>query len=296
MLQRMRATSLPPRLAPRPKDANKASVGRVLVAGGSLGMAGAPALAGLGALRAGAGLVRVAVPWGIASTVASFVPEITVLPLPESADGSMVEMAAEVLLAAEGDFDAVVVGPGAGRSERTVEALRTFCTKSERPLVIDADALFAWNGRLPELAAAKGSRVLTPHEGEAARLLGTSSQEVRAARGETAARIASAAAGVALLKGPGTLVTDGRRLYRNATGGPLLATAGSGDVLAGVVGALLGAGHDAFDAAAIAAHVHGRAGDLLSRDADRGVLASEVAAALPRAIRAASAKSRGKRR
>jgi len=280
----MQRIARPPRLPSRPTDANKVTVGRVLVVGGSKAMAGAPALAGLGALRAGAGLVKIAVPDGIQPTVACFRPETIVQGLPQTRAGALGAGALGVLRDLARSWDAVVLGPGLGRATSTLALVRSFARVVDRPLLLDADALFAYGGGLAALAERAAPTVLTPHEGEAARLLETTSEEIRADREAAAARIAGAAAAIVVLKGPGTLVTDGRRLYRNASGGPALATGGSGDVLSGVIGALLASGLDAFDAACAGAHAHGAAADLVAGKRDRGLLASELAGGLPDAL------------
>jgi NAD(P)H-hydrate epimerase len=265
-------------------------VGRVLVVGGSAAMAGAPSLAGLGALRGGAGLVQVAVPRGIQPVVAGFRPETTTRGLPQTAGGAVGRGARAALEAALPGWDAVVLGPGLGRAAATQGLVRAFTPVVAVPLVLDADALFAFNGRTEDLRARRAPTVLTPHEGEAARLLGTTSAEVHAERQGVAADLAARAQGVIVLKGPGTIVTDGRRLYVNRTGGPALATGGTGDVLAGLVAALLAGaaatGLDAFEAACIAVHAHGAAADAVAGGRDRGLLASDLAAGLPDALAA----------
>jgi NAD(P)H-hydrate epimerase len=251
-------------------------------------MAGAPALAALGALRAGAGLVRVAVPRGIQPAVAGFRPEATTLGLPEGRDGLLDRAATRVVLAEAEAWDAVVVGPGAGRSANASRVLRVLTSAMPRPLVLDADGLFAWNGRPKALAARAAETVLTPHAGEAARLLRTASREVEADRAAAARAIAEATGGVVVLKGPGTLVCDGERLWQDRSGGPVLASGGTGDLLAGMIGALLAnaraSGWDAFDAACAAVHVHSLAARFAARGADRGVLASDVADEVPQAL------------
>lgn len=280
----------PPPLPARPRDANKVTVGRVLVVGGSRDMVGAPALAGLGALRAGAGLVRIAVPRSIQPTVAGFTMEATSAGLEEDVAGELGAACLDDLREMAGAWDAVVLGPGLGRSVGTVAAVRTFSLAVSLPLVLDADALFAWNERLPDLRERPAPTVLTPHEGEAARLLGVSSDEVRANRQVAAAQIATESGSVCVLKGPGTLVTDGDGVYVNPTGGPLLATGGSGDVLSGALGALLAQatseeGTAPLPAACLAVHAHGAAADLCAQGRDRGMLASDIAAHLPDALR-----------
>jgi NAD(P)H-hydrate epimerase len=171
-----------------------------------------------------------------------------------------------------------------------VALLRTLPSTIPAPLVLDADGLFAWAGRAQGLATRKAPTVLTPHEGEAGRLLGVGAEAVRSGREAAATRLANLAGAVVVLKGPGTLVTDGSRCFRCSTGGPSLATGGTGDVLAGIVAAFLAAperpGGDAFGAACAAVHLHGLAGDRAAGTSDRGVLASEVADAVPRALAA----------
>lgn len=284
----MERIQIRPRLSPRANDTNKVTAGRVLVVGGSRNMAGAPALCGLAALRAGAGLVKIAVPGSIQPTVAGFRPEAVTAGLPELDSGGLGTTALETLLTLADEWDAIVVGPGAGRSPGTLKVMRRFAAVVDRPLVIDADGLFAWNERLEELTSRPEATVLTPHEGEAARLLGRSSADIRADREGVAQEIAERSGAIVVLKGPGTLVTDGDRLYENETGGPGLATAGTGDVLGGIIAALVAqraaSGQDVFEAAAAAVHVHGLAGDALSQTTDRGILASDIAHALPQAL------------
>ncbi len=169
---------LPP-LRPRPPGAHKASVGRVLIVGGSLGMAGAPALAARGALRAGAGLVTIAVPERIVDVVAAFQPEAMTVPLPCDAQGRIVLDAVDAVRDRLDRADALVVGPGLGRSEQAQTAIRFLVKSTTTPLVIDADGLFAMQGALPSLVDRAGPTVLTPHEGEAGLLLGTTADAPR---------------------------------------------------------------------------------------------------------------------
>jgi hydroxyethylthiazole kinase-like uncharacterized protein yjeF len=254
-------------------------------------MAGAPFLAGLGALRAGAGLVRVAVPAPVQATVAGYRPEALTAGLPSSARGSLAAGAAREVRRLCAASDALVLGPGAGRAPSTLRVLRALALGAELPLVLDADGLAAFAGRAADLRRRKAPTVLTPHEGEAARLLETEAATLRRDRVAAAARLALAAGAVVALKGPGTVVTDGRRVFVAETGGPVLASGGTGDVLAGAVAAFLAARPDrlgtdaAFEAACGAVHVHGLAADAWAAEVgDRGVLAGEVADAIPRAL------------
>ncbi len=283
-----------PALPPRPRDSHKASVGRVLIVGGCRGMAGAPALCARGALRAGAGLVTIAVPERIADVVAGLLPEAMVVALPSSDDGALDSSSDDAILPYLDRVDALVIGPGLGRAPQTEEAIWGLLGKAKKPVVLDADGLYAVRGRVADLASRAAATVLTPHEGEAAALLGEVGATTLAARDgreDRAKRLAVRARGICALKGAGTVVTDGTRVFVNATGNPILSTGGTGDVLSGVVAAFLAGlpttGGDAFGAVSLAVNVHGAAADLLRvRRGDRGTLASEIADALPEAIRA----------
>jgi NAD(P)H-hydrate epimerase len=288
-----------PALPARPRDAHKSSVGRVLVVGGSRGMVGAPVLAARGALRAGAGLVTIAVPASVrdAASVALFEAMTAALPCDE--EGALAAGAVPIVERLAARVDAVVVGPGLGRADATGDAVRRLLARVRAPVVLDADGLYAFRDRLADLVSRPGSTVLTPHEGEAEAMEPSGalrSDETREAR---AARLARTARAVCALKGPGTVVSDGAHTYVNDTGGPVLATGGSGDVLSGVVAALLAGlpatGRDAFGATCLAVHAHGAAGDLLARRrGDRGVLAHEIADVLPEALAALVARGRAK--
>jgi NAD(P)H-hydrate epimerase len=248
-------------------------------------MAGAPALAGVGALRAGAGLVRVAVPAPIQAAIGAHRPELLVPALPASSSGALGASALREVLRLAQDADVVVLGPGLGRAKVTQTLVRRLVGALEVPLLLDADALFALAGRLAEVKRRRAPTVLTPHEGEAARLLGVEAVRDRA---RTARRLAVESGAVAVLKGPGTLVCDGKRLVQSPLGGPVLASAGTGDVLAGAIAALLAQGHAsrilAFDAAVLGVWAHARAAEIVAGPIDRGVLALDVADGLPDAL------------
>lgn len=286
----MRRLRTPPRLVPRASNAHKASVGKVLVVGGCRDMCGAPALTALGALRAGAGLVRIAVPREIQGVVAAIRPEATTGGLPQTRAGSLAPSAAEPIRTLATAWDAVVLGPGGGRAPATLKLMADVARTVAKPLVLDADGLFALASKPEVLRNRRASTVITPHEGEAGRLLGIPSSEIRADREAAALALAARSGAVVVLKGPGTLVTDGERLFCCRTGGPWLASGGTGDVLAGIVGAFLaglpGTGGDALGAASAAVHVHGAAADAIAKERDRGILASDVATALPNAVAA----------
>jgi len=287
---------------PRPKDAHKGLFGHVLVIGGSRGKAGAPGLAAMAALRTGAGLVTVACPKSIQATVASFAPELMTEDLPETKEGT-IALAAERRLdrLLEGK-DVVVLGPGLSTNSQTTALVRRVVAKLPLPLVLDADGLNAFAGHWRDLKKSKsGMRVLTPHPGEAARLLGTSTTEIQKDRQPVARRLADETGSCVVLKGSRTLVAGASgEMWINMSGNPALAKGGSGDVLSGIIGAALGrrVAHHSAEASAKAApcledvsvaagvHLHGLAADF-ARDAlhENTVLATDVLGNLSEAFR-----------
>lgn len=262
-----------PRLPRRPRDAHKGTFGTVLVVAGSEGMLGAAMLAANGALRGGAGLVRVAVPRALRPFVALAVPCATT-----------VDRAAE-LRAAVATATAVVVGPGLGASAATRRLVASVLRGSRAPLVLDADACNVL-APLRRPIAARAPVVLTPHPGEAARLLGCSTQQVQADRRAALRELVARSGAVVVLKGARTLVGDASRCFVNRTGNPGMATGGAGDVLAGLLGALLAQGLPPFAAACLAVHAHGRAGDLVARRlGETGLLAADLPLAIAEVLR-----------
>ena len=291
-----------PRLAPRRADSHKGDYGRVLILGGSRGMAGAPALAGMAALRSGAGLVTIATAASVQSTVAALNACIMTVPLVDDDDG-IVDLANIVDLAAARDrFDAWAVGPGLGQSEGVAELVAQLYREVPGPMVVDADGL---NGlaaalrRNPQaLNNPAGPRILTPHPGEFTRLMGVAVEGEAADRAELAARLArldDSGKTVVILKGHESVVCDGRRYAVNQTGNPGMATGGTGDCLTGVAAALLGQGLDAWEAARLAAHVHGLAGDLAAEALGQvSLTASDVIDFLPPAFKTVQAATGGR--
>ncbi len=269
-----------PALPARPEDGHKGTFGRVLVVGGHEAMIGAPVLAGTAALRMGSGLVQIAVAKSILAACLSITPELIGLGLGEGEMDGLME-AAEAA-------DAVIVGPGLGQSRAAGERLGRLI-QLKRPMVIDADALnlIAGMERWPE--GFKAQAVLTPHPGEMKRLgalFGRQEVPSDAAGRLAIAREAAQAFGqVVVLKGRRTVVTDGGRVYVNMTGDVTLAKAGTGDVLSGIIGSLLGQGLDRFDAAVLGTHIHGHAGEAAGRRyGQRSALAREVIESIAAAI------------
>jgi NAD(P)H-hydrate epimerase len=272
-----------PRLPPRRPEAHKGDFGTALIVGGSRGMAGAAALAGMAALRGGAGLVRLAVPETVLDTVARFEPSYMTIPLPADAAGRIAAGALDRILEAAQPATAIACGPGLGRSFELDQIVVRLYQEIAKPMVFDADALNALAAESDVLAHPGGPRILTPHPGEFARLIGKKlpGEEAQEAAIELAARCGI----VVVLKGHRTLVTDGRRRALNATGNPGMATGGSGDVLTGLITALVCQKMEPFDAARLGVHLHGLAGDLAADDLSQvSLIASDLIQYLPEAF------------
>ncbi|MGE5263049.1 MAG: NAD(P)H-hydrate dehydratase [Acidobacteriota bacterium] len=277
------------RLPARPQNSHKGTYGNAMICAGSINYVGAAYLAGSAAARAGAGLVTLALAGAIQSMVASAAHETTFLPLPDDA-GVLTPEAAGVLLRGSSDYDALLIGPGFGRNPKTIEFVQLTWRSTERPkhLVIDADALYAlaqtpeWWKNLEDTPA-----ILTPHPGEMATLCGLETSAVQSDRLSIARRFATLWHQVIVLKGAHTVVAgpDGRAmLIPFAT--PALATAGTGDVLAGTITALLAQKLDPFDAAVVGAYLHGLAGKIAEEEIGRaGAVAGDLLLRLPMAMR-----------
>lgn len=301
-----------PQLPQRAAEGHKGDYGRVLVLGGSVGMLGAPALVGLAALRGGAGLVTLAVPRSIQTAAATLCPCATSIGLPETASGQIDPVAARRLFAERGYFqteggapvDVLAVGPGVGRGSPAYanafwELINAFRNGPLVPAMIDADALNLAVRSSQESPSAWDAQyhfrtIITPHPGELAHMHGVSTHEIQADRKGFALRTANLmAAGrdepdytpVVVLKGAETLVTDGVRLYVNRTANPGMATGGSGDVLGGLIAALVGQGLEPFEAAVMGVYLHGLAGDLAARRLGQvSLMATDLLDALPQAF------------
>jgi hydroxyethylthiazole kinase-like uncharacterized protein yjeF len=276
----------------RGRESTKFAAGSVLVCGGSLGLTGAPCMAAESAMRAGAGYVTALIPSSLNPIFESRLLEVMTVPLPDRG-GSLTPDAADPVLGRVDRANALVLGPGLGREPGALELARTLAAAAELPLLLDADGLNAHAGALPALAARPAATVLTPHAGELARLLDSDSGAVGARRLDSVRRAAAQAQAIVVLKGDDTLVAepDGR-VGVNRGGASALATAGTGDVLSGLIGAYLAKGMDPFHAACAGVLVHARAGRLLAREiGPEGVIASDVIQALPRALSEARAAS-----
>ena len=271
-----------PPLPSRPASGHKGLFGRVLVVGGNDGMIGAPVLAGTAALRLGSGLVQLAVPRAILPYALSITPELIGIALGKAAGKDLLLEAAE-------QADAIILGPGLGKTPEAMGRLNRL-VRLEKAMVVDADGLnlLATMKRWPTYF--KASAVLTPHPGEMGRLNKLLGRDKRVpddddGRIDNAIAAANAFGQVVVLKGDRTVVTDGDRVYVNDTGNSSLSKAGTGDVLSGMLGCLLGQKVERFDAACIAVRLHGLAGEIAGeRVGPRSVLAHEVIQCLPPAI------------
>jgi hydroxyethylthiazole kinase-like uncharacterized protein yjeF len=279
---------------PREADAHKGHFGHLLIVAGSRGKTGAAVLAGRAALRGGAGLCTIAAPASQQPIIAGQAPEYMTEALPETPAGSLALDAKARILELARRMDAVALGPGLSLDPETQELARVLMLETERPLVADADALSALAGKLDILRRAAGPRALTPHPGEMARMTATTTDVVQADRIEIA-RAFSREHGVALaLKGAGTVIGGGPdgRVAINPTGNPGLAKGGSGDVLTGIVGALLARRLDPVAALEAGCYLHGLAGDLAAvRRGEVAMIAGDLIEALPEALLALARSS-----
>jgi ADP-dependent NAD(P)H-hydrate dehydratase len=284
-----------PRLPPRQPDAHKGDFGRALLIGGSHGMAGAIALAGMACLRSGAGLVRLAVPECILDIVAGFEPCYMTVPLPCDRAGRIKLRSTKKLARFLEPATCVACGPGLGRSRRLQSLVRALYESLPQPLVLDADGLNALAATVTRSVSEgpqpAGPRILTPHPGEFARLAKTP-EDAKPTRDEQISQAQQLAAEhhlVILLKGQHTVITDGTRTVENTTGNPGMATGGTGDVLTGIITALVCQGLSPFDAAVLGAYVHGLAGDLAATELGQvALIASDLLKYLPKAFLAAA--------
>lgn len=273
----------------RPPESHKGNSGRVLIIAGSTGMGGAAALASAAALRSGAGLVYLAAPASICTVSGMQRCEVITIPLPECTPGVIDPGAAKLLLEKARGCDVLAAGPGLAPVQETASLIEQFLRYSPLPVVLDAGALaalalFPENRRRTLLRESKQTALLTPHPGEMAALTGLSPQEIQRARPETAGRFAGEWKAVLVLKGAGTVcASPGGEICFNPTGGPALATAGTGDLLTGLLASLIAQGMPSFQAAAAAAYIHGLAGDLLPQQ--RGFVAGDILERFPDAFR-----------
>ncbi len=289
MTETIRITDVP-RLGQRERGGHKGDYGKVLIVGGSRGMIGAPALAANAALRGGAGLAMIAAPEPVQLFVAALATCATSIPLACDEDGVLLPAATRQVMDTAAGCDVVAAGPGFAVGNPQQQLIRALL-EGDLPVVLDADGLnnLAKIDGWAELC--RTPVVLTPHPGEFSRLTGRGITEIQSDRERIARDTAAAwarqveAERVLLLKGAGTVVTDGTRVYVNETGNPGMASGGAGDVLTGLIAALIGQGLAPFDAAVLGACVHGRAGDLaVGERGEPGLIATDILECIPTAL------------
>jgi NAD(P)H-hydrate epimerase len=288
------AADIADNFAPRRAESNKGNYGHVLVIGGSFGKSGAAAMAGIAALRSGAGLSTVATAKSALPTVAGFYPELMTEPLTETNAGTIALEALEPIQNMAKAMSVLAIGPGVSRNPETAVFVRKLVAKTEIPVVLDADGLNAFEGHTPELNGAKRMLVITPHPGEMARLCGCSIADVQQDRLRTARDFAREHQLIVVLKGHRTLVAhpDGD-VWVNATGNPGMSTGGTGDILTGMTAGLMAQKAKEtparmFQAVIAAVYLHGLAGDVACETTgEQPLIATDLLAALPEAIRRA---------
>lgn len=275
-----------PGLPERPRDAHKGDFGRVLIVAGSPGMTGAGCMAAMAAQKAGAGLVTLGLPASLNTIAATKLTSAMTRLLPEPGEHIIGKEAAQYVLEHAAEFDVMAIGPGVGRAPETQNAMRRLVAELPLPTVVDADALNAIASDVSALKSAPLRRVLTPHPGEMARLLGgEDARRVQADRVGVATQFAREHGIILVLKGAGTVVTDGDRVYVNTSGNPGMAAGGTGDVLTGMAAGLLGQGIEPFSALQLAVFVHGLAGDMAAgAKGELSMTAEDVLDCVPQAF------------
>lgn len=260
---------------------HKGKFGKILLLCGSEGYTGAAALASMGALRSGAGLVFLGVPRSIYAIEAVKLTEAIVFPLPEK-DGKLSTTAIPEILERLPKLDAVLVGPGLGQSEGVCDVVKTVLQEAKCSVVLDADGINVMSRHMDILRGRTAPTILTPHDGEFARLGGVIGENRMAAAEQMAKELGC----IMLLKGHRTVITDGSATYINHTGNPGMAVGGSGDVLSGIIVSLLGQGIGPLEAAACGAWLHGAAGDLCADEMGQyGMLPTDMLNVLPRLLK-----------
>lgn len=268
-------------LPDRKPDSHKGDYGRILLLCGSVGYTGAAALAAMGALRSGAGLVFLGVPESIYAIEAVKLTEAIVFPLPEK-DGKLSAEAIPQILERLPQMDAVLIGPGLGQSEDTFLVTKAVLQSAVCPVILDADGINVLAGHMDILRERHYPTILTPHAGEFARIYG----EIKPDRISCAAAFTREWDCILLLKGHETVIADGTECYVNHTGNPGMAVGGSGDVLAGMIAGLIGQGLEPLKAAACGAWLHGAAGDICAEEIGQyGMLPSDMLEVLPRLLK-----------
>lgn len=275
-----------PKIFPRKPDTHKGTYGRVFVLAGSEGMTGAAYLCSSSALRAGAGLVTLGIPESLHGIVASQMPCVMTHPLPETHLKTLSELGRQDILDFSQRFDVIAIGPGLSQYQETKKLILWLLPLLSCSIVLDADGINAAADNPWILDEIKEHIILTPHPGEMARLVGISTKEIQLNRLEISRTFMKGKKNVTLiLKGYNTIIMNEEKFYINKTGNPGMATAGAGDVLTGMVAALLGQGYSPFDAAQLSVYLHGLAGDIAVREiGEISLIATDILNNLPKAF------------
>jgi len=275
-------------LRKRKKDTHKGDYGHVYILGGSRGLTGAACLCSMASLRSGAGLVTLGIPFSLNIAMEAKLTEVMTHPLPETIDGALSLKAKKAILNKINGADAIVLGPGLSCNPETVKLVRNLILDIQKRLVIDADALNAISRNTSILKKLKCEYIITPHPGEMARLIKKGADFITKNKEIVAKRFASEYNAVVVLKGSRTVVSEKKsrgQVYINKSGNPGMATAGSGDVLTGVIAGFLAQGLKTVDAARLAVYVHGMAGDLAAKEkGEIGLIAGDILDKIPEAI------------
>ena len=271
----------------RREDTHKGDFGHVFVLAGSRGMTGAAYLASQAAIRSGSGLVTCGIPASLNVVMEIKLTEVMTLPLPEVAGQALCFKALGKIVSFSEKTSCLAVGPGLSRNKNTEKLVREVIKKVTKPIVLDADSIISIAGKCDLLKKRKAATVLTPHPGEMARLLGKTTEYVRQNRVKLARDFAKKYKIVLVLKGYRTIVASPKgEVYMNETGNSGMSTAGAGDVLTGMIASFIGQGIESYSAAVIGAYLHGKAGDLASREKGQfSMIAGDLLEKLPEAIR-----------
>ncbi len=278
---------LPPPLHKRKPDTHKGDYGHLLILGGSPGLTGAVALASIASLRIGVGLVTVGIPSSLNNIMEIKLTEAMTLPLPQTSQFTISSKAFRKIFDFSSRIDALVIGCGGSKNPSTQNFFLKIIKEMDKPMVVDADGLNALAINMAVLRKRKNKvLILTPHLGEFSRLLKKDINSIKRKRKELAKDFALKYNLILVLKGHRSIITDGKELFENPTGNPGMATAGSGDVLAGIIGGLLAQGINPFVAARIGVYLHGLAGDLAAKEKTQSALiASDIIDYIPKAIK-----------
>ncbi len=274
-------------LPERPADFHKGRAGRVLVIAGSAGMTGSGAMASHSCMRSGSGVVLWAIPKSLNAVGETLSMEVMTLPIPDTPSGAPSMDAREILVEAARETDCVILGPGLPVAGDTGELMRLLIPEIFPTLIVDGGAFSAIGTDFMILRKRQGPTIITPHPGEMGRITGKTIAEVQEKRRDFAVKYAKVSGAVVALKGHETLVTNGVDVYLNGSGNPGMSTAGSGDVLCGVIASLVGQGLAPYEAAKLGVYLHGLAGDLARAEVGvHGMIASDIISHLPAAFMA----------